>query len=262
MDADQHTKHQQPNQVRAPVVHASYQPSSGRSRRIYAGITLAVVILGVIAVAAQVQVSRSRASAAIPPVRVSASYPISLHNGVVIAGQPNAPIDVDVYEDFLCPLCKLFESAHDEKIQQALNAGRITVRYHVINLLEDRSIPPGYSLEAANAGLCAVESGVYPSYHASLYGTQPEEGTPGYTIDRLVELGRALNAQGAFERCVRSGLHNAQVKDQLAAAKDNHKLWQQTSSGLRFGTPTVLVNNQRIPVLDVSGSIQFDQWID
>jgi protein-disulfide isomerase len=237
---------------------ACHSPRSGRGGR-YAGITMVVVLAAALAVG--VLMTRNPNSAAIPPVRVSASYPVSLHDGVVLAGKPGAPIIVDAYEDFLCPLCQLFESQHAEKIQQALNAGRITIRYHLVNLLADRSNPPGYSLKSASAGLCAAESGVYPSYHASLYGKQPEEGAAGYTVDQLVVLGRVLNAQGNFEQCVRSSTHEAQVEAQLAAAKNNQRLWQQTANGQRFGTPTVLVNGQFIPVLSPAGSTRLDQQI-
>jgi protein-disulfide isomerase len=193
---------------------------------------------------------------------LAASYPVSLQDGVVVAGKPNAPTTVDAYEDFLCPVCGLFESQQAEKIQQALNAGRITVRYHMLNLLQSRSNPPGYSLQAANAAMCSANAGVFPSYHASLYAKQPEEGAAGYPVDQLVALGQALGAQDKFESCVRSETYDSQVKAQLAAAENNPVLLQQTASGgSSFGTPTVLVNGKVIPVLTPTGSAQFDQLI-
>lgn len=60
-------------------------------------------------------------------------------------------------------MCGLFESQHTDTIQQTLNARRITVRSHILNLLEGRSDPPGYSLQAANAGLCTAEAWGFPS---------------------------------------------------------------------------------------------------
>jgi protein-disulfide isomerase len=244
------------------VVSAARRSSSGGQSGIYVGI--AVIVVLVIVVAAGVLLTRNRNSApaaAIPPVRVSASYPVSLQDGVVVAGKPGAPTTVDAYEDFLCPVCGVFEATHAENIQQALNAGRITVRYHMLNLLASRSNPPGYSLQAANAGLCAANAGAFPSYHASLYGKQPEEGAAGYTVDQLVTLGQALGAAGTFEPCVRSGTHNAAVQAQLAAAESNQALVQQTANGPSFGTPTVMVNGKVIPVLSQAGSAQFDQLL-
>ncbi|HZD15646.1 MAG TPA: thioredoxin domain-containing protein [Pseudonocardiaceae bacterium] len=227
----------------------------------YAGIAVIVVLAVVVAVG--VLLTRNRSTdTAIPPVQMSASYPVAVQDGVVVAGKPGAPTTVDAYEDFLCPVCDLFESQHAGNIQQALNTGRITVRYHMLNLLDDRSNPPGYSLQAANAGLCAANAGIFPSYHASLYGKQPQEGAAGYTLDQLVALGRALGAQGNFEPCVRSGTYNAQVKTQLAAAESNPAVSQQTPNGPSFGTPTVLINGKAIPVLTQTGSTQFNQLIN
>jgi protein-disulfide isomerase len=255
----QRVKRTRTNQAGSRVVSAARRSGGGRGG-VYAGIAVIVVLAVVVAIG--VLASRGQhPAAAIPPVRVPASYPVDVRDGVVMAGAPGTAVTVDAYEDFLCPVCQEFESQHAAKIQQALTAGRITVRYHMLNLLEERSNPPGYSLRAANAGLCAAKAGVFPSYHASLYGKQPAEGTAGYTVDQLVALGGALGAGGNFESCTRSGSYDAQVKAQLSAAESNPVLVQQSASGPSFGTPTVLVNGKVIPVLSPAGSAQFDQLI-
>ncbi|MGH3784356.1 MAG: DsbA family protein [Pseudonocardiaceae bacterium] len=263
MGRAQRTKRNRKQSSRAGsrAVSAARGSAGGGRGATYAGIAVIVVLAVVVAVG--VLLTRSHnTEAAIPPARVSATYPSGLQDGVVVAGKPGAPTTVDAYEDFLCPVCDLFESQHSQNIQQALNAGRIIVRYHMLNLLETRSNPPGYSLQAANAGLCAAKAGVFPGYHTSLYGKQPEEGAAGYTVDQLVALGRALGAQGDFEQCVRSGAYDTQVKSQLAAAESNQVLLQQTANGPSFGTPTVLVNGKVIPVLTQAGSTQFNQLIN
>ena len=254
-------KRKQRRQAGAQAVSAARRSAGGGRGGIYAGVSVIVVLAVVVAAGVLLTRSQTSTPAAIPPVRVSATYPTSLQDGVVVAGKPGAPTTVEAYEDFLCPVCDAFESQHANNIQQALNAGRITVRYHMLNLLADQSNPPGYSLQAANAGLCAAKAGVFPSYHASLYAKQPEEGAAGYTIDQLVALGRALGAQNNFEPCVRSGTYNAHVKSQLTGAQSNPALSQQTPTGPSFGTPTVLVNSKVIPVLTQAGSAQFDELI-
>jgi len=249
------------SQAGSRAVNAARRSAGSGRAGIYAGLAV-IVVLGVV-VGLGVWASRGRTPtlAAVPPVRVSATYPVDVRDGVVVAGQPSAPTSVDAYEDFLCPICDAFESQHASTIQQALTAGRISVHYHMLNLLEDRSNPPGYSLQAANAGLCAAQAGVFPSYHASLYAKQPQEGGPGYTLDQLAALGHALGAGTSFESCTRSGTYDAQVKAQLSAAENNQTLLQQGPNGSSFGTPTVLVNGKLIPVLNPTGSAQFDQLI-
>src|ERR1700754_1950305 len=124
-------------------------------------IILVAIVLGV-AVVVGLGVWFTRGSE-----EVSANYSVSASGAVVTAG--NGPVVVDVYEDYLCPICERFEQAYGSEITQALNAGQITVRYHSIAILDSRSNPPGYSTRGANAALCSVPSGIFPAYHAALY---------------------------------------------------------------------------------------------
>jgi protein-disulfide isomerase len=225
-------------------------------RQLLAGIVVLAVLVGVVAVGVAVSSGGSAPPAAIPVQHVATGYPVAAQGGVVVAGKPGAATVVDVYEDYLCPACGLFEAQQDTSIRQALDAGRVTVRYHPVNLLNDLSRPPGYSLDAANAAICAAETGVYPSYHASLFATQPKEGGAGYPDDALIALGRELGAGGGFEQCVRSGAHDDQVKANLAGADAA----LQAQGGFR-GTPTVLVDGMVVDVLSQEGAARLHQAI-
>ena len=101
-----------------------------------------------------------------------AAYPTTVEDGVVVAGGPAAHT-LDLYEDALCPACQAFEQRAGTPIAEAVAAGRVQVRYHLVNLLEQRSDPPGHSTAACNAMICAAESGAFPAVHASLYAAQP-----------------------------------------------------------------------------------------
>jgi protein-disulfide isomerase len=226
-----------------------------RTRLWVGGVVLALLV-GVIMVGAAVSGRSLTAPASVPVVRIVASYPVDAEGGVVVAGKPAAPTVVDVYEDFLCPACGLFEARHRATIEQALDDGRIVVRYHPVNLLDELSRPPGYSLEAANAAICAAEARVYPSYHASLFAAQPKEGGTGYPQEALASLGGELGAGGGFEQCVRSGAHDGQVLANLAGADAALR----SLGGFR-GTPTVLVNETPVDVLGEQGSARFDRMI-
>ncbi len=225
---------------------------------------IAVVVLAVVVIAG-VLVSRSgggspASSAAIPVVHVNATYPVSLQNGVVTAGKAGAPATIDAYEDFLCPVCGAFEAAYGAQIQSALNSGQLDVRYHMVNLLDANSNPNGYSLEAANAGLCAADAGIFPDYHASLYGKQPPEGGAGYTANQLVALGQQLGAKGNFSSCVQSGAHDAEAQAQLDHAADIPALQAKGANGNVLhtadgktafrGTPSILDNGHLINYQD------------
>jgi len=222
---------------------------AGGGRRVV--VVAVVVALLVAAVAAGVLWQRSRSGPGpAQAAHVTAEYPAALTDGVVVAGKDTARVTVDVYEDFLCPACGAFEKRDGTAIDDALAAGTARVRYHIVNILDDLSNPPGYSTGAANAALCAADAGQFPSYHASLYGKQPREGGRGYTDDQFVQLGRDLGITGAtFESCVRTGAHDADVRAQEQAATSTQNLQRSYPDGRRgFATPTVVIDGKLVDI--------------
>lgn len=220
------------------------------SGRAHAGTVTAIAVVVVLAVVVfggilLLRPDTSTAAAAIPPVTVANSAPASVAaDGTVVLGQPRAPHTLEVYEDPLCPICGQFEHANGADIRSAVDAGRVQVRYHLLNLLEARSNPPGYSLAASNALICSAENGAFPSYHDSLFATQPEEGAAGYADDQLAALGAAVGTGPGFGDCVHSARHDPQIRAQLSAAENDPALLQDSGSGPSFGTPTVLADGR------------------
>ena len=121
---------------------------------------------------------------------------------MVTAGQPTAPVTLDVYEDYLCPYCERLETRSGGDITTALNEGKVKVNYHALNILDARTTPPGYSTLAANAALCAVPAGIWPAFHARLFAEQPAEGSAGLTAAQLTQIGTELGAGQGFGACV------------------------------------------------------------
>ncbi|MEJ2867634.1 thioredoxin domain-containing protein [Actinomycetospora sp. OC33-EN08] len=220
-------------------------PTIGRSRTptIIAVVTL-LVLVGVIAVA--VISAQSNRDAALPvnqPITpVNATYQTRVDGGTIAAG--SGPTTIDVYEDALCPACKQFESVYGERFTDALNAGRVTVRYHMVNLLEQQSTPPGYSTAGGNALMCAAANGGFPTLHKTLYERQPSEGGAGYTVDDLVTLGRNAGAGPGYEACVRGNTYGAAVAQNYQQASTDPRLQQTSGGSTGFGTPTIVVNGQ------------------
>lgn len=220
-------------------------PGAGKDRRVAVGVTVAVVLLAIVAGGLYLLSRPSGTSTA------AASYPVAADGVVVTAGQPNAPVTVDVYEDYLCPVCERFENRYGDQLATALGQGKIKVNYHAVTILDNRSVPAGYSTLAANAALCAVPAGIWPAYHAKLYAEQPREGGPGLTAERLTALGTELGAGPDFGPCVTA---NARA-GAIAAATDAATADPALQTDGAFGTPTVAVAGRKIDVSD-SG------WLD
>lgn len=199
---------------------------------------IAVGALAVVAlVVGVVTLINSRDSGAAPVP----TYPVASNGGIVVAG--NGPIVVDVYSDFLCPVCERFEDRYGTELTEAMNAGQITVRYHTLAILDEQTTPPGYSTRAAAAALCAADANVYPAFHARLYRDQPAEGSAGLADEQLIGVGRELGAD--LTACMAGGGYVADVAAVTEAAVDNLALRNPDDS---FGTPTVLVNGVRADI--------------
>lgn len=180
---------------------------------------------------------------------VTPTYTATASGAVVTAG--TGPVVIDVYEDFLCPGCLALEKRDGNQIAKALNDGKLTVKYHMLGLLDARTKPAGYSTRAADASLCAAAAGIYGAYHQKLFSAQPAENSAGLTDDQLVSYGTDLGAAGDFATCVKGTTHDSAIKKETDAATSSDALKNQGA----FGTPTVAKDGKRIDI-NASG------WLD
>jgi protein-disulfide isomerase len=238
---------------------------TGRGR---AGLITGIVIVVVVAVAVAIGVAvQTQHKAAATGHRINAvsssarSAPVALDktSGTVTVGVPTAPVTIDVYEDFLCPVCGGFEHEDGDAMRQAVVASKLRIRYHVVNLLDDRSNPPGYSMRAATAALAVADAdpGAFASFHDSLYADQPAEGSAGYDANQLEQLAKDLGVPaGRVSAALTGHTFDAGVQGDMDQASSNPALQRkdQDDGSTYFGTPTVA---QGAKTLDVSQ----DDWL-
>lgn len=151
------------------------------------------------------------------------------------------------YADFLCPQCGRFQETYGEAIDRHVNAGDLLVRYHMVPMLTGASDPPGYSLDAANASLCAADAGKFASFHHSLFGQQPKEGNRGYGKAQPTALGVELGiTDPVFAQCVANGDHDQRLREEFAKTTTTPALKQKSGDTEVFGTPTVVADDKMI----------------
>lgn len=216
-----------------------------------------VVVVVAVAVIGGVLLQRYRSTQAtetvLPAMTVpgSSQYPVELDmaGATVLAGKPTAKNTIDLYEDFLCPICGQFEATNFTNIEKQLEAGTVKVRYHMLNLLDSHSNPPGYSVMSANTALAVATAapGKFMDFHYSLYQKQPPEGEAGWTQQQLTSLANRLGVSGpAFDSVVNNKTYHNQINTNLNRAEADPALQQQSSGGSGFGTPTVLANGKTV----------------
>ncbi|ONI91194.1 hypothetical protein ALI144C_01710 [Actinosynnema sp. ALI-1.44] len=235
------------------AVLAARKAKSDRNKII---ITVAVVVVIAAAVVTGILITNNQKNKTegmqIPVNKASEQVQVKRDGATVLVGKDSAKVTLDVYEDFLCPACGQFEGAYATQIDKKVEEGSVRVRYHMLTLLNDRSDPPGYSLDSANAALLAADEGKFPAFHASLFKAQPEEGARGYDKDQLIKLGQDIGIDSpAFADGVRTGKYNQIVEDAYQQVAKDPKLQQDFGKGQRgFGTPTLAVDGRIVQTDD------------
>ena len=153
----------------------------------------------------------------------------------LVLGDADAPKEIVVYEDFLCPFCAQLETTVRDQLDAAVEAGEVSVEYRPLPFLERIS---DYSPESANAFAVVLdESGpeVAKAFHDLLFDNQPSEEGPFPDDDQLVEW--AVEA-GATESDVRPGIEDMAFEGWVEAAGE-----AASKAGVN-STPTVLVDGE------------------
>lgn len=153
----------------------------------------------------------------------------------LVVGEAEAPHQVIIYEDFLCPICGILENRAGERLTELAADGQVQVDYRPISIL-DRFGP--YSADAANAFFVVQEESgaeVAKEFHDLLFADQPSEEGPFPSKDDLIAT--AVEA-GAVEADVRDGIENDAQADTVESATD-----AATEAGVE-GTPTILLDGE------------------
>lgn len=210
-----------------------------------------VLALAVVVVVMAVVTARDRSSQTAQPIPAVTSPPDSVpgtldrQGGTVVTGQPDTPVVIDVYEDFLCPAYGRFEARYGHEIHHCRSDGTLQVRYHLVHLLDRRSDPPGFSL-------AAYEPQAFLGFHTTLMRHMAPEHTRPHGDDQLIDLARRLGVTAdAFAETVREAVLADAVRRQLEAAPTDpalrrtsrHPRWPSTgASSASPPTPGWLAN--------------------
>ena len=214
-------------------------------------VAVAVLVLVAIVVIGGVLYQSNRSQPRVDGYGTAQKSTVQVADGVVRVGMPAAPVTIDLYEDFLCPVCGQFEKIYGQELAQALDQGKVAVRYHLLDFLNPRSASKSYSTRAAAAALCVASDGdgaAYPKFHASLFsgGTQPKEGASTDLSDpQLAELARSAGASQAAQTCITSG---GKMAAATAAAQAGTQQLAAAVGEDKVGTPTVLNGNKSVDV--------------
>jgi protein-disulfide isomerase len=148
-------------------------------------------------------------------------------------GDPNAPVRIDVWEDFQCPACMNYSQTIEPLvITNYVETGKVYYTFHFYPLI-DGGNTAGESHHSANAAMCASEQGRFWDYHAILFVNWSGENEGSFSDTRLVAFAESLELElTAFNTCFQSDRYATFINQDLLAGQ---------TAGVS-GTPSVFVN--------------------
>lgn len=227
---------------RAAAMRREQAKKDRRRRTIVVGAVAIGVLALIVGIFAFVQSTRD--SAGDEPGQVAGApngavdeYAVSLDaDGATGAGA----VTVEVYEDFLCPVCGQFESDAGDTLREYAESDDVQVNYRPISFLDRASNGTEYSTRSMNAvGVVLDESGpeVALKMHDGLFANQPAENTDGLSDEELIALAVEAGADRAAVAQPIEDVKFEQWVDDATAASQNEGVG---------GTPTVVVNGEKL----------------
>lgn len=245
------TRSEQREQARAKARELREKKAQGDKRkRILVSIGLAfgivAVVVGVIAAVMAVSTTSNTnaENAKKVPANTTALGGVLLGKGLlpVTSAEAKKGNQIVVYQDYQCPICKLFKDPNASQMKAWVDSGLATVEYHPISFLDGQSLN-NYSSRSTNAALCVANSQPDKFYdvNTALYTNQPQENTAGPSDSELKETlksaGVVINEE--INTCIDQKRYAKYIKNRTAEAFSQPAV---TGKEIPRGTPYVLVN--------------------
>jgi len=230
---------------------AEQKQQERRSTFVKIGIIVAAMVV-IVAIGVVVGIEKSGGGVAPEYTKAGASQ-----YGLTV-GDPKAPHQVIMYEDFLCPVCDAFELADGTQLQQLASEGKVYLDYRPFHLLSAY-----YSEQALNAWAVVLKTtGAQAAlqFHNLLYRSQPTEedadqASPGDAQSQgyLTTLVNLAVKAGAQRSAVESGIMNMSEDSWVKAATD-----QAENDANVDTTPTVILDGKRFESGSTVGQMAAD----
>lgn len=210
---------------RRQEIRARRLKAQQRQRMTWIGIIAAFAIV-VAAILIIPGLSRQATGEVVVPT--SAAYPQA--NGTAL-GDPDAPVKVDLFSDFLCSHCKDF--SRDEEpgiIKDYVDTGKVYLVYHSFRVIAPESD------NGAMAALCAADQGRFWEYKDIVF--ENVGVTPNPMSNATLEAyAKALGLDSSqFDKCLTGGKYRQKIKEEQALG---------VQRGIT-GTPGFLINNSKV----------------
>lgn len=148
-----------------------------------------------------------------------------------VLGNANAPVTIDLYSDFQCPVCRRADLTIQALVPKYIDTGKAKVVYHNFAFIGREST------QAALAAECANDQGKFWAFATHLFDNQTGENVGAFSDANLKRFAQELNLDtAAFNACFDSNKHGALIQKELEEGRN---------LGIQ-ATPSFFVNGQFI----------------
>lgn len=211
------------------------------------GIVLgALVVVGIIVAIVIVATNTTPDDAsgdATPPAGQTATVsiagvdvPLEITEKGIALGNPDAPVVVDLFEDFSCPHCKDYDAAAGASFLQVVAEGDAVVNFNHINIVTP------YGARGGSMSMCVAEGQpeLWTTVHTALF-TNQGQGTNNWKTGSFRDFAATLGVtdQDTLD-CIFEGRYMNWIGINTDAAM---------SSGVT-GTPSLWINGEQAQLLD------------
>ncbi|MEU4387658.1 thioredoxin domain-containing protein [Promicromonospora sp. NPDC023805] len=165
---------------------------------------------------------------------------------------------LDVYVDYMCPICGQFESLNNASITEMREAGDLTLVVHPVSILNRASQGTEYSTRAASAAAWVADKAPeqFNAFHEALFASQPEENTPGLSDEQLAQVAEQAGVPADVAAGIASGDADDTYAEWVTASSEvagSTKSLLNAEGG--FGTPTVVIDGERFEGWQAPGGL-------
>jgi protein-disulfide isomerase len=173
-----------------------------------------------------------------PVVAPSVVSPAELSDGYTL-GDPDAPVAIEVWEDFQCPFCQRFALQIKPLIvSEYVETGKASLTFRNLAFLGDES-----HWAAVAADLAAEQDGFWP-FHDYLFANLLGENVGSYDLDRLLAMAEAA---GLDMEQFRAGLVLDKARERFARIEAESR---QDAGALGISSTPSLVLDGQLLVFD------------
>jgi protein-disulfide isomerase len=220
------------------------RPKKSSGRRIGIGWLSLVGLVGGLAVVALAIVLGGTPKAT--PTSVSiVRAPAGIATDGMVLGAATAPVTIDLYEDFQCPVCESWgQTVFPSLAANELAKGTAKLAFHNMAFIGPESVAAGH------AAYAAAQQGRFWDFWATLYANQGRENGGAFSREHLVEMATGLGLDVArFESDMDSPAASTALTNSIAAAN---------GAGVN-ATPTLVIAGQAYtgvkPYPDIAAAI-------